>query len=76
MKYKVDYYTDTGTPSDNDFIGIFDNFELAYQAKLEYIKYYTGDVVEFCNNNNNCEIIEFINEVKRLNNCVVIEPIK
>jgi len=75
MKYKVDYYTSTGTMSDNDFIGIFNTPKEASDAKTEYIKVYMGESKEEYCELNECDEEEYYDELKNYENSIVIEPI-
>ena len=81
MKYKVEYYTDTGTPSDNEFIGIYSTKEKAIIAKKRYINDQLGTLAEYTEDNgdlNRRSSIEeeYYEDVQRLENCVVIEPVR
>lgn len=79
--YKVEYKTDTGSPSDNEFIGIYTTKGDAGIAKQKYIDYSTGgSEQEYCKSNQSSgrSTMDLINdyheEVQRLKDCVVIEP--
>lgn len=76
MRYKVDYYTNTGSPSDNDFIGIFDTPEQAKLAKDEYINEHMGDSKEEYCELNCCDEEEYEYELNELTGSMVIEPIE
>jgi hypothetical protein len=76
MKYKVDYFTSTGTMSDNIFIGIFDTPKDANTAKTEFIKEYMGESKEEYCRENQCDEQEYYEELESYENSIVIEPIQ
>lgn len=70
-QFKVEYVTDTGSPSDNDFIGIFDTLEEAKKAKDNYVEVYIRDIAVDYD-----DIDDYNIEVNRFTDCVVIEKVK
>lgn len=80
MKYKVEYKTDTGTRSDDEFIGIYDSYEEAQKAKQSYINDDIGNLNEFLIANgyplgDKDGIEDYNYSFQRLLNCVWIEKI-
>jgi hypothetical protein len=81
MKYKVEYCSENGSPSDNDFIGIFHDKLSMNNAISEYIKSVTipinvldkmlkdGDIDQD-------EYNDHIEEIEKIKNSIVIEEIK
>lgn len=84
MKYKVEYKTDTGTRSDDEFVGIYNTKEEAIKAKKRYIMEELGTLFQYteANSDPNYPLSseqmeeEYQYDVDRLEGCVVIEPIK
>lgn len=79
--YSVEYKTDTGSSSDNEFIGAYTTKSEAEIAKQKYIDYSTGgSEQEYCKRNQSSGrtisdlIIDYYEEVQRLKDCVGIEP--
>ena len=73
MKYKVEYYTDSGTRSDDEFIGIYDSIEEAEEAKKKYILDEIGEKSLFDTEDFLIEEWDYYNQ--KLDNCVVVEPL-
>ena len=72
--WKVEYYTDTGTHSDNEFIGIYNTRAQAEDAKRQYIENQIGTEEQYCADND-CEPEEYREELQRLQGCVVVEEV-
>lgn len=80
MKYKVEYCTDTGTHSDNEFIGIYDSYEDAKMAKKRYIVDNLGTLDQYLIANgyqlgDSDGISDYNYELSRLVGCVCIEEV-
>lgn len=73
MKYKVEYYTDTGTRSDNEFIGIYDTKKEAQEAKKKYIDSEIGE--KPLQDTKDYLIEEWEYDYERLMDCVVVESL-
>lgn len=81
MKYKVEYKTDTGTRSDDEFIGIYDSPGKAANARKKYIDDEVGTQDEFLIANGyqlgDPDGIEDYNySLSRLQGCVWIEKVE
>lgn len=76
--FKVEYITDTGTPSDNEVVGIYSDIELANDAKIKYIDFSIGPKPTKEQFPNQSEFDEFLEDweysYERLNQCVAIDP--
>lgn len=69
--YKVEYYTESGTPSDNEFIGIYTTPEEAADAKQRYLN-------DNCGPNpgiNDPDYHDWLYEMRSLRNCVIIQQV-
>ena len=72
MKYLVEYYSESGTSSDNEFIGFFDTREEAEIAKNEYINETCGTLEEWLKFDTEDEYYETLEYYR---GCVGIEEV-
>ena len=80
MKYKVTHISESGTYSDNEFIGIYNSIELAEEAKKNYIQKITmsEDNLQELLNNGEIDQFEFddhLEEFSKIGKFVVIENV-
>ena len=78
--FRVEYITDCGSPSDNEFIGVYEDIKLAKNAKKLYIDERIGpkpliedyvDQSEFT-----FDLDDWEEEIERMKNCVIVEEFK